>query len=282
MIDIIIPCYNAHNTLDKTLQSICVQSIKDKCKVLLVDDYSNKDYSDFIEKYKKYIDISVLRLDKNMGSGTARREGINHTKSKYIVFIDSDDMFYSVDALNDLYNEIENGYDVVNSVEYDEKRNILAMLNGNVHGKIYRRKYLKDNNITFNDTRVHEDNYFNNYCLLSGAKCFDIYSVTYYYVYNKKSITNIKNIEFERLEMYLSNMFDLMNIANNNNYDKVKILFFKKEKYLYLSRLYKSLNRKKKKEFIKLIEKYDPNYLKYLDKTDEEKKSLLLTEYFND
>ena len=62
MIDVIIPCYNAHSTIEKTLNSIIIQNIKDKVKVLLVDDASNKSYESIVDKYKEYIDISLLTL----------------------------------------------------------------------------------------------------------------------------------------------------------------------------------------------------------------------------
>ena len=39
-IDIIIPAYNAHNTIDKALASIACQNISDKIKVTIVNDCS--------------------------------------------------------------------------------------------------------------------------------------------------------------------------------------------------------------------------------------------------
>ena len=48
MIDIIIPAYNAHNTIKKTLISICMQTVKDKINVYIIDDCSNEDYKEII------------------------------------------------------------------------------------------------------------------------------------------------------------------------------------------------------------------------------------------
>ena len=77
MIDIIIPCYNAHKTLGITLNSIINQSIKDIINVILVDDCSNENYNYFVETYKKYISIKEVKTKENVGAGLAREEGIN-------------------------------------------------------------------------------------------------------------------------------------------------------------------------------------------------------------
>ena len=57
MIDIIIPAYNNHKTIEKTLLSISYQTISDKLNVYLVNDKSDNDYHDIVNKYSKYIKI---------------------------------------------------------------------------------------------------------------------------------------------------------------------------------------------------------------------------------
>ena len=183
--------------------------------------------------------------------------------------MDSDDLLFSVDALSMLLSKIEEGYDYVNSVEYDEKRDSFMLLNGNVHGKIYRRSYLEGKNITFNDTRCHEDNFFNNHVILSGAKKADKKECTYYYVLNNKSITN-NGVEFDRLEIYLSNTKKLLDIAKENHYDELLIKKFKIEKYYYLRRIYPHFNRKEKVQFNEWINEYDPEIFNYLELSREE------------
>ena len=263
MIDIIIPCYNAHSTIEKTLNSIIIQNIKDKVKVLLVDDASNKSYESIVDKYKEYIDISLLTLKENVGPGIAREKGIKYTKSKYIVFIDSDDLFMNAYSLEVLYNAIEEGYDLVASQQYNEKGDIYIVTSGDLHGKIYRRKYIEDNNIHFNNTRVHEDNYFNNYVFLSGARLKKVEICTYYYVYNEKSITNADDLEIERLEIYFNNCKELVDIAKKNNYDQPRLYSFLAIKYVYINKLYNEVSGEKKEKLDRIIEEYIPNFDKY-------------------
>ena len=161
MVDIIIPVYNARKTLPLTLMSINLQEVSFKYKVTIIDDYSTEKYDDILDYYRKYLDIDYKRLDKNGGGGVARQVGLDITNNPYIIFMDADDFFYDTDSLQNLYFEIEKGYDIVSAGEYDELKDINMINDGDLHGKIYRRKYLVDNNIRFNETRFHEDNYFN-------------------------------------------------------------------------------------------------------------------------
>ena len=263
MIDIIIPCYNAHSTIEKTINSIVIQSIKDKVKILLVDDASNEGYESIVSKYKEYIDISLLTLKENVGPGVAREKGLNHTKSKYIVFLDSDDLLMDAYSLEELYNNIEEGYELVASQQYNEKDDAYIITSGDLHGKIYKRKYIEDKDIHFNNTRVHEDNYFNNYVFLSGANFKKVEVCTYYYTYNEKSITNAEDLEIERLEIYFNNFKELVDIAKKNNYDQSRLYSFLAIKYCYINKLYNEVYGEKKEKLNKIIEKYIPDFENY-------------------
>ena len=52
MIDIIIPAYNAHKTIGKTLCSIMLQSRRDLVNVYIVNDCSSTNYQEFVKNYK--------------------------------------------------------------------------------------------------------------------------------------------------------------------------------------------------------------------------------------
>ena len=114
MIDIIIPAYNAHETIKDTLESIASQSIKDKINVYIINDFSDKDYSEEISIFKNKLNVKEINTGKNMGPGYARQLGIDSSNSEFIVFIDADDEFYNNKAIEILYNTIkENKCDVV-------------------------------------------------------------------------------------------------------------------------------------------------------------------------
>ena len=65
-INIVVPCYNAHATLDRLLSSIAMQTIKDKVRVVLVNDSSERDYSEFITRFKETL---ILKSGKKVTIG---------------------------------------------------------------------------------------------------------------------------------------------------------------------------------------------------------------------
>ena len=67
MIDIIIPCYNSHKTIDRCLASIVTQN--KECTVTLVND-GGENYSDIIKRYP--LNIREIGYNENKGVGYAR------------------------------------------------------------------------------------------------------------------------------------------------------------------------------------------------------------------
>ncbi len=260
MIDIIIPVYNSRLTLSKTLDSVSKQIVDCRFIITIVDDCSFEKYDDIISLYDDKVEIRYLRLSVNSGSGVARQYGIDNTDGEYITFVDSDDVFYDNHSLNRLYKMINEGYDVVSGVEYDEDRKIRIINEGDLHGKLYRRKFIDDNDIRFNNTRFHEDNYFNSLVLLSGAKNFNLMQNVYIYCYNDKSITKLdKQKEFDRLEILLSNMREIFNKISITEKNVEVFKHFIYIKYRYFNRLLLESNNDGNLDKIKSwVSKYDP------------------------
>ena len=267
MIDIIIPIYNARKTLELTLMSIKLQTIIDKINIYLIDDDSSEDYKDILNKYKD-MNIIYIKLDKNNGPAVARQKGIEMSSSKYIMFIDADDLLYDADSIKKLFNKIEEDYDYVVGITIDEKQNTQIMNESDLHGKIYKREFLLKNNIKFNNTRVHEDNYFNNLVLLCEPKQKEILEKIYIYVDNKDSITNInKEKEFENLEIYISNIKEIIEEATKRNIEKDLIIKYLIMKLKYINRIYNKLSEKQQEIFKNWLKKYDIKLEKYINNT---------------
>ena len=90
MISIIVPVYNAHNTLKRCLDSILKQDFKD-IQIIAINDGSSDDSLDILKEYA-FIDkrIEVINQE-NQGVSVARNNGIASAKGEYIMFVDSDD-----------------------------------------------------------------------------------------------------------------------------------------------------------------------------------------------
>ena len=265
MIDIIIPIYNSGNTLEKTLMSLKLQTLIDKINIYLIDDNSIENYDELLNKYKD-MNINYLKLDKNVGPGQARQKGLEISNGEYILFIDSDDLFYNSDSVKKLYEEIIKGYDYVIGITYEEKRQIEIYNSSDLHGKIYRRKFLEDNSISFNKTRIHEDNYFNNLVLLCNPKEYELLEKVYIYVDNKDSITNTSmSNEFKNYEIMISNIKELLEEAKKRNCDKEKIIAFILNKINYFNRIFLSFTDTEKNVFIECIKQYNLKIENYIN-----------------
>ena len=89
-ISIIVPVYNAANTLKKCIDSILLQDIGDY-ELLLIDDGS-KDNSPAISDEYAAKDLRVKVIHKaNEGVSSARNLGLDNAKGKWVAFIDADD-----------------------------------------------------------------------------------------------------------------------------------------------------------------------------------------------
>jgi len=274
MLDIIIPCFNAKKTLGKTLESIKNQKYFKDFKVYLVNDKSDYNYLEFINKYKNYFYIKELTHSKNMGPGIARNTGINNSNSKYIMFIDSDDYLISNIALKILVDTIDNGFDMVVSSFMYERDNIKIIKENNnvwLHGKIFRREFIENNNIRFNNTRANEDNGFIRLILFLYPKRYDIKYLTYLYYDNPKSITRKNNryYRFQGLDGFTYNMKWAIEEANNKNSDKKSIAATIQSIYVtmyyYYLELYNQYDNNKLIEWTKRFNDLYKEYEKYMN-----------------
>lgn len=280
MIDLIIPVYNAEKTLELTLMSIKMQTIINKITVYLIDDCSKDNYDKILNNHKD-MNIIYKKLEKNSGPAVARQKGIDISSNKYIMFIDADDLFYDADSVKRLYETIEQGYDYVAGFTYEEKREIKIQNESDLHGKIYRRKFIEDNQLKFNETRVHEDNYFNNLVLACDPLIKKILDYVYIYVDNNESITNSqKEKEFESFKILISNIKQLLEEAKKRNCNRETIAYLMFLKVKYFNRIYPEFNKEQKEIFKLWIKEYNLKIEKYLERTDlEEIYDEMLKEY---
>lgn len=276
MIDIIIPTYNAHDTIIRTLMSISMQTIKDKVKVYVVDDCSTISYEKEVEIFKDKLNIKLCRLNKNFGPGYARQYGLDHSKGEFIVFMDSDDMLSNAFSLETLYNNISKGYDVVCSKFYCEANNEAQNNVRCLHGKIFRRSTIDRYNFKFTSTKYHEDNSFFSLFLLSPARILYTDDIVYFNFYNPKSLTNDspianENYEIFSIEYFCFNMEYVIVEAEKRKFDSFEIARFLYHQIVYLYKLYNIYNNIYanrillcSKNLVRMLKKYN----RYLSEQD--------------
>ncbi len=270
MIDVIIPVYNSRATLPRALASICIQTIREKAKVLIIDDNSTVGYDDIIDDFKDYIDINILKIPENKGSGYARQYGLDNSYSDYVIFLDSDDVFYNKYAFSVLYYAIdENNLDVLITKEVDESLKTSKINNKTIHGKIYRRSYLNDKDIRFTDKRYSEDTTFNLLAVnLTNNKMTFENETTYIYLDNPDSLVHDSSNDKERINDYIYSICTTAKRLKKEKCDNFIIAQLVCEAYVYLFiqlKINESLNAKTIYKNIKKIDSLFDKYFIYLD-----------------
>jgi glycosyltransferase involved in cell wall biosynthesis len=206
MIDIIIPAYNAHETIRKTLMSICIQNNVKDLNIYIIDDCSDEPYDYLIDEFNKYLNIKIERLNKNSGPGVARNRGLEISNSEYVMFIDSDDQFINCYSINSLVKEIIN-YDLAIGVLVEEcEDGTLRYIDNHdrcLHAKLYKRSIIEKYNIKFPSLKRHEDSAFHELYLMSKPNIALVDEYVYFYRYNNRSLTRNKNgkEEFQNYKM---------------------------------------------------------------------------------
>ena len=196
-LNIIIPVYHSIETLPKVLTSLLAQTKQD-FKVTLVQDCDEEDYSEIITDYKaRGLNISCIELKENVGPGLARQAAMDaDDESTYFMLCDSDDLLMP-QAVESLYRGISTKeLDIISSsfLRHQKDTNLMQDVNNTAitwcAGKIYRAKYLKDNNIRFHpNLRLNEDSYFNVVAWNATTKRGQLHEVTVLMMDNPNSLT---------------------------------------------------------------------------------------------
>lgn len=194
-IAIIIPAYNAHETIGALLYSISAQTKADLCQTIIIDDCDSRSY-DYLYELFPNLDLTILRMSKNSGPSLARNKGIAYAIKKnipYIVFADADDQFFSVLSIELLYSQMEkqnadlvfgNFYEILDNQLFEHEDIDIWLF-----GKIYRTELIKNHNIIFPDSSINEDVCFNLHYWLVSNKKIKIPTILYVWKDNKNSIT---------------------------------------------------------------------------------------------
>ena len=241
-VTLIIPVYNSENYIAKCLESILAQTYNDY-EIMIVNDGSKDGSQNIINTYKnKYPEKIIAIEQENKGVSVTRNESIQRANGEYIMFIDNDD-YLDKDYIETFVKEIEKeDYDVVlgGYRRITEKGKILKelklqdkewskMMIPAPWAKIYKKRYLIENNITFLKNNIGEDIYFNLKAMLLTAKIKIIDYIGYNWFYNTQSVSNtiqknITNLQvFELLDACYKELKE--NNVLEKHYDMIKTFF---------------------------------------------------------
>ena len=91
-ISIILPHYNNENFVEDAIKSVKQQTYKN-WELLIIDGNSSLKSKKIISRFKNNKKIKITWVKSNNGAGFNRNLGIKKSKSDYVAFIDSDDIW---------------------------------------------------------------------------------------------------------------------------------------------------------------------------------------------
>lgn len=280
LIDIIIPAYNARDTLDRALSSIAMQTIIDKIKVTIVSDGDNVYYGDIVARFREIMDVRVLDYVENRGVGYARQYGIDKTECKYIAFLDADDTFAGAYALEMLLTKMESDSKFVVVVgNFFEKRKDMSFVKHEndmvwMHGKLYKREFINKYGVRFLYNSANEDAGFNRkiqYLENDDERICILPNLVYYWHWTDTAITKVNDFDYTYNQSFIGfvdNMIDTIHFLKRLKPNDIYVDGFMIEvaTLIYIYNLRIEFHRpdlmeqmvKKSKEFYKeIIEKYE-------------------------
>ena len=192
-VSVIVPIYNSEKFLQKCLDSLQRQTLKD-IEIILINDGSTDNSEEIINNYLKADSRFKYFKQENKGQAVARNRGLEIARGEYISFVDSDD-YIDLNMLEELYNAANGKYDIVVCdfyLTYLDKSpsDVYSFILDNPGGlisskdylfagagpwnKIYKNSFLKKNKFKFPEGIIYED--------YASIPILAIYNPSIYYV----------------------------------------------------------------------------------------------------
>lgn len=109
LVSVIIPTYNRSEMLKKALGSVLHQTYQN-FEVIIIDNNSSDDTDNMVMSFDDER-VKLLKINNNGIIAASRNLGINHSKGKWIAFLDSDD-WWLPNKLEKVVKFCDSGYDL--------------------------------------------------------------------------------------------------------------------------------------------------------------------------
>ena len=161
-LSIIIPCFNEEKTIAELINKIFNLDIKKQ--VIVIDDKSNDNSRDIIEKHKHKVD-KIIYHEKNLGKGGAIISAKKFIEGDYVVIQDADLEYFPEDIV-----------EMFELAKKNENSLILgSRFKGNKERKnIYKRTYYANKLMSFFFSIVH------NYKVSDIATCYKLFPQNFF------------------------------------------------------------------------------------------------------
>ena len=189
-LDILIPKYNEdEDRISCLLNTIAYQQGMDfhEIRSIICNDGGPSLSKEFLEK----LPYSTIYEDKDhSGVSSTRNRLLDMSDADYIMCCDADDMFIDMRGLSYVFQAMNKDFDVFSSTFLEEEKDtsgrsrFVARKNDThfVHGKVFKRQYLIDNDIRWKDEFEYSgDTYFLGLALITNKS--HVYCSTPFYMW---------------------------------------------------------------------------------------------------
>lgn len=116
-----MPMFNAEKRIRETIESVQQQTYTN-WNLIIVDDCSRDKSQSLVQEISKFDSrVVLLKASQNGGPAKARNIALQSSSSRYIAFLDSDDLWLPT-KLEESLNVLENGDDVFVCTSYKRSR----------------------------------------------------------------------------------------------------------------------------------------------------------------
>lgn len=188
-VSVIIPVYNAEKYLSKCLESVMSQTLQE-IEIICVDDGSSDRSLEILKECQEKDGRIKVIAQQNAGAGAARNRGLREASGEYLSFLDADDFFES-DMLAEAFETAEKyqaDFAVFNSDQYHMDKecfvevpwvlrmkdippympftyrqltdNVFKTFVGWAWDKLYRRSFVMEHDLWFQEQRTSNDMLF--------------------------------------------------------------------------------------------------------------------------
>lgn len=281
-VSVIIPVYKAEKYLNRCLESLVNQTLRE-IEIILVDDGSPDNSGKICDEYAK-IDNRVKVIHKeNSGVSSARNVGLENATGEYIAFVDADD-YVELNAYEELYSKAKKTDADAVICDYTlilgNRKNCLCQtkckkdsaiyltnilqgrLTGSICNKLIKASLFRQFSLCFDEDLVYcEDKLLLIKLLLKNIKIEYVQKSFYNYVNTPTSLTHqdINKIIF-RWEKQYNLLCDLLRNTEYESYLVYQRIEFKK--YLLYNRNDYSLFKKTYPDITKRLLIKNANSLK--------------------
>ena len=219
LLSIIVPVYNVEAYLERCVNSLLRQGLKeDDYEIILVDDGSNDSSPSICRHFcSQYGNIRYIS-QRNQGVGVARNTGIRESRGKYLCFVDADD--YLIDyKLSSIIQHCDGKNEIIRywcKIIHPNTKDESVLSDGRVYYKgggheyikkwgietfcwncLYKRDFLINKGLFF-ESICGEDFYFMADVLLSNPTIISVASRIYNYEIHDFSLSTTLSVNHNR------------------------------------------------------------------------------------